>query len=254
MSEPHPLHGLQPTRDPERRLQDLKEEFIDRMAGAFVWVAAMAVVLSLWRMANTGWAPSYGYVWAIAATFVTVVALRKRLSMQVKSSIFLALLFLASIQGLPSFGIASSALLWMPLLIFAAAVTFSPRTTYLLLLLCAVVLTGWAYAFSALDVAPRMDLNAYTRYPSAWINLIIVLLGGCTAIAWVCSKFIESIRVLYKEAAEQRDLMEHRAMHDSLTGLPLMPLAMDRYAMAASYAQRSGRQVAFGSGWLQEHQ
>lgn len=79
----------------------------------------------------------------------------------------------------------------------------------------------------------------YIHQPLGWFPIFIgslVLMGIVTTVVFGYKRAIES---LLKTTLAQRDIINHRASHDSLTGLPNKRVADDRLAMACERARRN---------------
>jgi diguanylate cyclase (GGDEF)-like protein len=242
--------------DPDARLQQFREAFVDDSMRGIVYLALCILAVSSWRNffgpAELRWRLGFAVV-AGAATLLTVVFLnRRRLSYRLKSRMLLLVLFLVGSAGLVSFGHSAPTGNYFAVGFVIAAILY-PRSFVFAMIVGVVALMALvAYGLISGLYVLTLNLNELSRQPLTWLNLIMTMALSAGAIATAVGSFTRSVYGLLGdlnrqqlEIRRQRDQIRHLATHDNLTGLPLLALANDRSQMAIALARRRGHQVAF---------
>lgn len=229
---------------PANELAELREQLVDRLWLGMVLVIVLAIPISLSRAALTGWLPLYTWHLLLSATTTFVVLARRRLSLRVKSGLFLALLWAVGLPGLLSLGLAAAGVHWLALSALVASTLYSRRVSVTLGIaaMLAVALAGTAYVFGWMRV--DVDLNEYVRDPAAWGTLVLVTGAFVAVTLFAYGTYNRSTAHLLREFKDENERIEFYALRDELTGLPKTRLAQDRLEMAMETARRDELRVA----------
>jgi diguanylate cyclase (GGDEF)-like protein len=242
--------------DPDARLQQFREAFVDDSLRGLVLLSLCILAMSFWRNfmgpEALRWPLAFAML-ALSTAVLTVTFLgRKRLSHRLKSRTLLFVLFFAGSAGLISFGQGAPTGSYFAMGFFIAAILYPRSGVFAMIAGTLLLMSAVAYAIiSGLHVI-SVNLNEVTRQPAVWINLMLTMALTAGAIATAVSSFIRSVYGLlgdvHRQQVEikgQRDQIKHLATHDNLTGLPMLSLANGRGRVAISHARRTGQKAAF---------
>lgn len=227
-----------------QQLDRIHEAFVDAAWRGLYWVCWLALPISAWRTLQFGWTPGFTLVLATVSAVFAVRALRARLSLGVKRWLLLAALWLGSLAGLSSFGIAGASLTLLTTSSFIAAMLLPPRRALLVIGAGLLTLAAFGAAYVSGALRPALDLNRFSAMASSWVNLVIVVSGLSVMMAMAVGTYRRAVEQLLLEVVRQRDEIEHLATHDKLTGLPALRLATDRADQALWQARQAGEKVA----------
>ena len=242
--------------NPDARLQQIREALVDDSLRGVMWLTLCILVLSVWRNffgPTELRAPVAFAVVLLSASVVTgAFVFRRRLGYRLKSRALLLMLFIAGTGGLIAFGAGAPTGSYFAMGFFIASILYSRRAVFTLIAGTLALTALVAFAVISGYQAIGINLNEVARQPSAWINVLMTTALTAGTIATAAGSFTRSVYGLLGdlhrqqiEIAQQRDQIQHLAMHDKLTGLPLLLLAEDRSAVAIAHAQRFGTKVAF---------
>ena len=242
--------------NPDTRLQQIRETLVDDSLRGVMWLTLCVLALSIWRNffgAAELRTPVAFAVVLLAATVVTsAFVLRRRLGYRLKSRALLFMLFIAGLGGLLAFGAGAPTGSYFAMGFFIASILYS-RGAVVTLIAGTLALTA-AVAFAVISGYQTIgiNLNEVARQPSAWLNVLMTTALTAGTIATAAGSFTRAVYSLLGdlhrqqiEIAQQRDQIQHLAMHDKLTGLPSLLLAEDRSAVAIAHAQRFSTKAAF---------
>lgn len=242
--------------DPDARLQQIRETFIDDALRGMSVLAVCILALSFWRNV---FGPEYLRVPAALALVATSTAIllgshlrRRHLSYQAKASALLLVLFMSGTGGLLSFGQAAPTGNYFAIGFFVAAILFSRSVVFMMIAGVVLLMSAVGMLMITGRHSVGVDLNAVSQEPLAWANVVLTMALSAGAIATAVSAFTRSLHSLLgdvhrqqREIKAQRDQIHHLATHDNLTGLPVMRLATERSHRAMAHARESGRKIAF---------
>ena len=256
MTEWHAHGESDPGIDPDIRLQQIREAFVDDVVRGLVWLALCILAMSFWRNflgpPNLRWPAAFAMVAVSTTALCTLLWRRKQLSYRFKATALLCVLFLTGAGGLASFGQAAPTGNFFAMGFFVSAILFSRNTVFILIGGTALMIACAALAaLSGLHTVP-INLNAAAMQPVVWVNIMLTLALSAGAIATAMGSFMRAMQSLLEdvhrqqtEIKAQRDRIRHLATHDNLTGLPIMRLAVDRSHQAMAQARHSGQKIAF---------
>ncbi len=230
--------------DATPRLDQIRSGFVDSAWRTLFWVACIAVPVVLWRTHEFGWVPGFTIFQVVVIAVFVVRALQPRLPLVAKTWLMLLVLWLASVTGLSSFGIAAASISLLTTNGFIAAMVLPARQAVAVIAFGLLTLLVAAIGYVQGWLKPRVDLNQLAVLTSAWVNLLVVISGVSVMMTLAVGSFRRAVEGLLGEVARQRDEIEHLATHDKLTGLPSLRLATDRAEQALTLARRTGGRVA----------
>lgn len=232
------------TGDVTEHLNRIRHEFVDQIWKRLFLIALICAPISVSRALVTGWLPFYSIQIVLACVAIMVVILLRKLSFAVKTGALLMLLWSISLPGIITFGVVATSIWWLVLSCVIASIIVSVRMGAILAVAGGVVLAIAGYGFVSGALTYSMDINAYLTQPVAWIALVMSAGVFVFVVIQSISTYNRSIVGLLHEVRVQRDHIQHLAMHDDLTGLPLNSLAEDRIRVAFHSARRRKKMVA----------
>jgi diguanylate cyclase (GGDEF)-like protein len=218
---------------------------LDRIWLNMALLGVLAAPLSILRVSVTGWLPLYTYFIVIALLALGVAAMRQRLSYRLKLILLTVVLWAIGVPGMVTFGLLGAGVWWIVVSGMLVSILDSERNGLIVGGLAAAIIIGIASLFvSGVLVMPALDLESYTRSPSAWASL----LASTTLMPMILMRVIgmhqKKMRDLMVELENQRDQISILATHDDLTGLPSRRLFSDRLQMAINASRRNGHRMA----------
>jgi diguanylate cyclase (GGDEF)-like protein len=217
---------------------------VDQIWKGLLFVALVGAPISVSRATVTGWLPLYSLQIVLALFAIVFVVFLKKIPFRMKSGTLLVLLWAVGLPGILTFGVVATSIWWLVLSCVIASIVISVRAGAVLAVALGLFLGIAAYGFVSGMLTYSMDITDYLTRPVAWLTVMIA--GGVFIFIVMQSigTYNRSIVSLLQEVNNQRDQIQHLAMHDALTGLPVKRLAEDRIRVAFHSARRRYRKVA----------
>jgi diguanylate cyclase (GGDEF)-like protein len=235
-----PMTPLDPTED----LHALRLSFIASMWRGLSVVALLAIPITAWRSAATGWLPLYGVHLALATLVLLVAWLQPRLGLGLRAGAMAALLWLVGLPGLLAFGLQASGVWWLVLGSLVAGILHSIRAGIAMAAATGLAMAVTAHGYVTGWLVPAIEPAVYMGLKSSWVAIMLVTAIFFFMVLRIFGDYVRATERLAQRIAEQRDEIGRLSMHDPLTGLPLARLAEDRIEMAMYAARRADRRVA----------
>jgi diguanylate cyclase (GGDEF)-like protein len=222
---------------------DLRTDFINRVLAGFSALALLGIPISVSRALETGLQPSMLFHLILGVLLVIVYLFRNQVNIHTKASILILGSVGVAILGLFNWGIFGNGLMWFLMAAFLMACMYplGHALVFMGLMILTSITAAWLF-LSGIYHFP-IDANRYFLNPSAWGSAIIGSIGFVAIVLYGLSILHRSFRELLDKVEQQRRQIIHLANHDSLTGLPSLRLAEDRFAMALQRANREQHQV-----------
>ncbi len=249
MSAPRTVAKPRAVLSADARLQHMRDAFVDIVLKGVFWLTLCILALVTWRAVMfplpTGWHLSGGIMAGLTLLFYPVYFLRKRLSYAVKAGVLIVVFVAGGCAALPTVGFAGGGSgTWIVSGCFIAAVIFPRRVAIAAIVFCTLCLGVAAVAYVSGWHTTPVNLNIMLVQPAAWINVMVSIAATTGIITLAMNAYSRSIRALLQDVDRQQAQIEHLATHDTLTGLPLLAMAVDRCDMALHHAQRTQQKVA----------
>ena len=228
----------------ERELEGIHGEFIARLWKGMAVVAALAVPLSVFRAATSGWSPFYLLHLTLSLLVGVVVLYLHRIPRRTQAVLFVGLLWLSGAPGLFVYGMAAAGISWLVLSCLVVSTLYSRRAGIFFGLATAGVMLAAALWFVLGYAEPRVDMNAHLASPVAWATLVVVTGTFVLMTLNAYGAYTQATLRLLGQVKSQGDQIAFLSLHDPLTGLPQVRLAHDRLAMALADARRRGTGLA----------
>jgi diguanylate cyclase (GGDEF)-like protein len=225
-------------------LAHMRHRLVDRVYKAAGLLALLYVPLLVWRVADVGWHRQLQVHAGLIGFTLLVVALLPRLALRWKSGLLVGSFLVLGLFGIFTMGMMGTGYWWCLQAAVLVATLVSVRAGAALALACAALLLTVGVFFVGGTLAPPFDLNQHARSPSAWGAFLMVVLFAPLALLLALGSYQATVAQLVEQVNQQRLQLARQVGHDTLTGLPLLPLAVDRLDMALKQARRSGRRVA----------
>ena len=229
-------------RDPE--LEALREGFVTRMWRGYMFVAAIAIPIVLWRAYTVGWMAMHLFHLSMIAVVLGIGAIQPRLPLGTRAILLICLLWMTGVPGLFFFGLSAASVWWLVLSSLVAGVIFSPRTGLIVATATGVLMAGVGLGFVSGALHPSISADAFLVMASSWATLILVSGVFSVMVLRAFTSYVIAAHELLLRIKQQRDVIERLSLHDPLTGLPLASLANDRIQMAMHAARRASKRMA----------
>lgn len=228
----------------ENELAEMRAEFVGTLWKGILWIALVAIPISVWRAALTGWLPLYTLHVLLAVLAATLALARHRLPRRGQGIVMVALLWLIGIPGLFVYGLAAPSILWLVLSCLVASTLYSTRAGLAAGVVTLLTLLSAGLYFMLGHADPQLDMNAYLAAPSGWAMLLVVTGTFVLTTLSAFGAFTRSTIRLLHQVKTQGDQIAFLSLHDPLTGLPQLRLARDRLGLAMADAHRRGSGLA----------
>ena len=232
------------THSKDLRVDDFRNQLINRLYGAAAIVALLYAPVLAWRLTEVAWHLQLGVHLFFILFVLGIYPFLPRMSLKVKSAIALVGMLALGASGVLTMGLNSSGYLWILEGLVVAAVLYSLRTAALLAMGSAVLLIGAAVGFCTGLLKVPLDLNVFVTTPSAWIGFFVVVVFVPLSLMFTLASYQAMTEQLVRQIETQRTQLAALVGHDQLTGLPLSAIAMDRLEVQLASARRTGRRAA----------
>ena len=244
MFSAHQAIDDKPDLDVLQQFEAARRWLVDRFliaGGVFSLIYLPALI---WRAQHSGWHPYLQVHGCLIAAALLVAAMRKRMSVRVKSVLIVASFMGAGLLGMFSVGMTGTAPWWTLQAAFMARTLYSTRAGIVVAVACIALMAVAGLGFTAGLLAAPFDLNLNNRSPSAWVAFLVGL--GCAQlfILHALGQYQSTLTALAEQASDHRKELIQVIGHDQLTGLPQAGLAADRLESALVHARRVQRKVA----------
>lgn len=235
---------LDTSGDVAAHLNRIRHEFVDQIWKRLLFVALVCAPASALRAEVTGWLPLYTLQLTLALFAVIVVVFLDRISFTLKAGALLLILWGIGLPGIITFGVISTSVWWLVLSCVIAGIIISVRAGAVLAVALGLSIGFAAFGYISGMLTYSMDIYTYLTRPAAWLSLALATGVFIYIVIHSIGTYHRSIASLLQEVKVQRDQIQHLAMHDDLTGLPVKRLAEDRIRVAFHSARRRQKIVA----------
>ncbi len=232
------------THSKDLRVDDFRNQLINRLYGAAAIVALLYAPVLAWRITEVAWHLQLGIHLFFILFSLGIYPFVRRISLKVKSASALVGMLALGASGVLTMGLNSSGYLWILEGLVVAAVLYSLRTAALLAMGSAVLLIVAAVGFCTGVLKVPLDLNVFVTTPSAWIGFFVVVVFVPLSLMLTLANHQAMTEQLVRQIETQRAQLAALVGHDQLTGLPLNAIAMDRLEVQLASARRTGRRAA----------
>lgn len=180
LDEPSPIPAALSTTNSDAQLADLSSRMCNTILTVLCVLGIPALIGSLSRISDFGLTPvMVSQVLALSA--LILVTLRKRsLSYPLRVGALLSSIYILAIAGLWSFGHLGGGKLMLLVFIVLTALFAETKYAYAAIVLSAISLVVFGWAFVTGNVNVSATANDYHQSPQTWVTavLTIVMLGG----------------------------------------------------------------------------
>ncbi len=173
-------------RDLSDSIDTIRDQLVNMGLTVIAIMAIPGVAIGLLRSRETGWQPLMSFHVCFPFIIMATLILRHKLSLQIRTLIFVGVFFLLSIGGLCTWGLIGMGL---PLLMVSSlfVVIFSGlRPGIIAILTGAIIIAAVALGICSGKIATNFDPVRYAVSPYSWINAIagFIILTGSVAICF----------------------------------------------------------------------
>jgi diguanylate cyclase (GGDEF)-like protein len=229
---------------PQERWRQLRHVFVEEILRSILALAFVAMPVSLMRSWTSGWQPLYSLHLGLALVFLGFYRWRGRMPLEVKAAIPIAIYWPLAVGALLTWGLVGNGVFALTIINLMTALIYPPRVTVWMIAASLAILAGIGAGVVTGQIVPHVNASAYAVQASSWATTWVLLCIVLMTIFRALGIFQQSTRDLLQEIQERQEEIVYLANHDQLTGLPLMRLAHDRFAVACHRALRQGTKVA----------
>jgi len=222
----------------------LHDALINRLLLICSYAGAVALLLSLLRVFETGWLNLYSTHLAILGIVLLVTVFRYQLQTHLKVAVLILLSLSVAMAGQLALGLAAGGVFFLALAAVMLTL-FCNRELFVLFGIIAIAylaLVGLGFVEGSLQ--PQAEFQLLMTSPSHWLAYGVGLTFFLIVSAITMLNYRDTLLDLVSQVERQRDEIQHLANHDHLTGLPTLRLAEDRLEMALKRAHRTGQRAA----------
>ncbi len=169
-----------------------KGKIIDRIYLIAFILVIPALIASIVRYPYTGFKVLYVFQVALELTVILIYIFRDRISVALKTTVFIVIIALVSISGLYEFGYLGEAKSFLILIPVFIALFVNKRLAYYSIVFCALVfaITGYIHIMGYKPVS--MDLDGYFNSPSKWVAMSFTFITIMALLIYIITTTLES--------------------------------------------------------------
>jgi diguanylate cyclase (GGDEF)-like protein len=229
---------------PQERWRQLRQVFVEEILRSILALVFFAMPVSLLRSWTSGWQPLYSLHLGIALVFLCVYRWRARMPLEVKAAIPIAIYWAMAVGALITWGLVGNGIFALTIINLMTSLVYPPRVTVWMIMASLAVLAGIGIGVVTGQIVPHVNASDYAVQASSWVTTWVLLCIVLMTIFRSLGVFQQSTQDLLREIQQRQEEIVDLANHDQLTGLPLMRLARDRFAVASQRALRQGQKLA----------
>lgn len=190
----------------EKNIDVIKNKIIDKLLAVYVIMAFPLLFLSLSRSQTTGWTASYTLQVVFIILFLIIYLFRKKLTFKFKALSTAILILLIFIFGVSYFGLLSSGLAYVLMLVIFVTLFLGKKFGYASLVVSLVVFTVFAILYSKSIITYRFDTIVMLHDVKLWLAIgLTLLVASYTSIFIVSGLEKASLDLLYTSSQNEID-------------------------------------------------
>jgi PAS domain-containing protein len=188
-------------------------QFLDSLWRDLLVLTAVVLPISLLRIFHTGWLDLYLVHLCIGSMVILTGVYRRRLPMQFKGFLIIAIMLVLGAGGLYSFALAANGTFWLICGCLITGFLYSARTMYLVCALALAIFLANFIGYSSGLLHTQTNLDLYMQGVSSWLNFLL------TAVMMVF--------ILHRAVQAQQQKLMAVTQHQYRQWLDDLPLALE---------------------------
>jgi diguanylate cyclase (GGDEF)-like protein len=229
----------------DQQLQSMTENALRRGVIIFTIFAIPTTLTSISRGIRGEWHPVFTLQLTLLLVLLITAALRHSLPRRILGGIIVALCVIVALAGIYTYGTIAPAGHWfMAIAVFFIGMLYGLRGMVIgaLTLLAGMLIIACLH-LSGL-VSPAIAPAEFAVTQSSWLVELMCAAVFIALVLPTLRNFVEANERWMSGYELRREKIAHMAMHDELTGLPLLRAARDRLSIACNRCRRSDGMLA----------
>ena len=225
-------------------LTQLKLDTSKRLVFGLLLFCAVGLPISLYRWFDIGFQPFFlAHIALSVSTFIVWLRSGKN-TFVFNFNYVCSFLTILAVIGVYSFGLQSSAIVFVVLSSFILATCYSVKVAvyYLLAFFAYMAFIGLGLSFDIIE--PQINASIYGTELSGWVVTIFSCIVASLLFLICASEYLKHLNTTMKSLEEQNRRVEYLANHDHLTGLTSPRLANEQLELTLNLAKRHGFKAA----------
>ena len=229
----------------DQQLQNMRASALRRGTMIFLLFAIPTALVSVSRGIRGDWQPVFSLQLMLLVVLFFSAMLRNSLSPAVLGRILITLCVIVALAGMYTYGAIAPAGHWFTAIaVFLIGMLYSLRAMVVstLTLLAAILIIAWLHLHGT--ISPAIVPAEFAVAQSSWLVELMCAAVFIAIVLPTLRNFVEANERWMSEYERRREKIAHLAMHDELTGLPILHSVKDRLSMACNRCQRTGELLA----------
>lgn len=208
-------------------------------------LATPTALLSVSRGIRGDWQPVFTLQLILLVVLFFSAMLRNKLSPAALGRILITVCVIVALAGMYTYGAIAPAGHWFTAVaVFLIGMLYSLRVMIVstLSLLAAMLIIAWLHLQGT--ISPAIAPAEFAVTHSSWLVELMCAAVFIAIVLPTLRNFVTTNQRWMSEHERRREKIAHLAMHDELTGLPILRSAKDRLSMACHRRHRSGGLLA----------
>ncbi len=184
-------------------LNQVKDKIINRILLISMIIILPALVVSINRYTLTGFKFLYVIQVLLELTLIGTYFFRHRLSVQLKTLIFLSLLLATTISGLMTFGYFGESKAFLIIVPLFTALFLNKKYAYYSIVFCGAILTLTAVMYLGGYSVYEFDVQEYIDTPGKWMAMLFTYVTIMVLLIYIYTTTVETQNKAVKRQVEQ---------------------------------------------------
>lgn len=158
-----------------QKLNQTKDMALNRVLIVMLFIMIPGLLITLLRLPQTGFTINYGVQILSGVSIIMLYVLRRKLPIQTKGIIFLAVLYTMALSGLLSFGLYGFGYIYFIPAASISFIYFSKKTGWYITLSSIVIIAIIGVLFNKNVFHFTPPHNSYMQSAAMWLNMIITI-------------------------------------------------------------------------------
>lgn len=192
----------------EKDDRDLKQSLLGNMLLLWAFLGVIHLVASHLRALDIGWNARDLIQILLVGTLVLGAWFRDKMSVEMKSGLFMTVFFVAAVLGFLTLGFRAGGVFFFSLVILVAALIFTRKTLMALTVISSFFIVGITFIHSSTSLSFLSGTGATQGMPRVWGVYVISMIASLLTLAMALDYYRKKSRALLRSVAEKCDALE----------------------------------------------